>query len=77
MDMPMKDAAIAQGLGRQDRDARARLLLASAGIKVDGARPSDMRIRHPATLDRLLSLVIEQPELNSRDLLLAQASRLT
>ena len=55
MDMPMKDAAIAQGLGRQDRDARARMLLASAGIKVDGARPSDMRIRHPATLDRVLS----------------------
>lgn len=30
-----------------------------------------------ATLDRLLSLVIEQPELNSRDLLLAQARRLS
>ncbi len=55
MDMPMKDAAIAQGWGRQDRDARARVLLASAGIMVDGARPWDMRIRHPATLDRVLS----------------------
>ncbi len=55
MDMPIKDAGLSDGLGQADRDQRARELLASAGIVVNGTRPWDMRIHHPDTLDRVLS----------------------
>ncbi len=55
MDMPIKDAGLSDGRGQTERDQRARELLASAGIVVNGARPWDMRIHHPDTLDRVLS----------------------
>ena len=40
---------------RLDRGQRARELLASVGVTVNGGRPWDMRIHHPATLDRVLA----------------------
>ena len=55
MDMPIKDAGLTDRLGQADRDRRARELLASAGIMVNGTRPWDMRIHHPDTLDRVLA----------------------
>ncbi len=54
MDMPIKEAALTREPGRAGRDERARALLASAGIMVNGTRPWDMRIHHPRTLDRVL-----------------------
>ena len=42
-------------VGRADRRQRAQELLASAGVTVNGGRPWDMRIHHPATLNRILA----------------------
>src|SRR5574343_872269 len=42
-------------LARTDRQQRARELLALADIRCDGARPWDMRIHHPGTLERVLA----------------------
>lgn len=55
MDMPFKETALTERPGRSDRDQRARELLASADIMVNGTRPWDMRMHHPDTLDRVLS----------------------
>ena len=55
MEMPVNHMSLSDRAGRSDRDQRARALLASAGITVDGTRPWDMQIHHPDTLDRVLA----------------------
>ena len=55
MEMPFKDALVANRPGRPEEGHRARELLAGAGVMVNGGRPWDMRIHHPGTLDRILS----------------------
>lgn len=42
-------------LGRVDRGARAKELLAAVGVAVNGGQPWDIRIHHPGTLDRILA----------------------
>ena len=55
MEMPVNHMSLSDRAGRSGRDQRARALLASAGITVDGTRPWDMQIHHPDTLDRVLA----------------------
>lgn len=55
MNVQVQVDSVVRHLGRTQRNSRAQALLARAGITVNGARPWDMRIHHPGTLDRVLS----------------------
>ena len=53
--MEWTQASPGAALAHNERQLRARELLARADIRCDGARPWDMRVHHPRTLERVLA----------------------